>query len=116
MDSLDAAGRPVNVSCPVASPRGRAATSIFLAYSSRGGTGRCIWAERRRKSRWRSCGVACSLARCNYLPAADDVFSYMPPYGKPVVGKRAPQAANEKSFSDRTVAMTMQPLVEEPKQ
>jgi ketosteroid isomerase-like protein len=26
----------------------------------------------------------------------------MPPYGKPVVGKPAIQAANEKSFSDRT--------------
>ncbi len=36
------------------------------------------------------------------LPAADDVFSYMPPYGKPVVGKPAIQAANSKSFSDRT--------------
>jgi ketosteroid isomerase-like protein len=36
------------------------------------------------------------------LPAADDVFSYMPPYGKPVVGKAAIQAANAKSFSDRT--------------
>jgi hypothetical protein len=36
------------------------------------------------------------------LPAADDVFSYMPPYGKPVVGKTAIQAANVKSFSDRT--------------
>jgi hypothetical protein len=35
-------------------------------------------------------------------PAADDVFSYMPPYGKPVVGKPAIQAANKKSFSDRT--------------
>jgi len=36
------------------------------------------------------------------LPAADDVFSYMPPYGKPVVGKPAIQAANAKSFSART--------------
>jgi hypothetical protein len=36
------------------------------------------------------------------LPAADDVFSYMPPYGKPVVGKPAIQAANKKSFSART--------------
>ena len=35
-------------------------------------------------------------------PAADDVFSYMPPYGKPVIGKRATQAANAKSFSERT--------------
>jgi ketosteroid isomerase-like protein len=36
------------------------------------------------------------------LPVAEDAFSYMPPYGKPVVGKPAIQAANEKSFSDRT--------------
>ncbi len=36
------------------------------------------------------------------LPAADDAFSYMPPYGKPVVGKAATQAANTKSFSGRT--------------
>ena len=36
------------------------------------------------------------------LPAADDLFAYMPPYGKPVVGKSATQAANAKSFSDRT--------------
>jgi len=36
------------------------------------------------------------------LPAAEDAFSYMPPYGKPVVGKAATQAANTKSFSGRT--------------
>jgi ketosteroid isomerase-like protein len=36
------------------------------------------------------------------LPTADDVFSYMPPYGKPVIGKPATQAANKKSFSART--------------
>jgi ketosteroid isomerase-like protein len=36
------------------------------------------------------------------MPVAEDAFSYMPPYGKPVVGKPAIQAANEKSFSDRT--------------
>ena len=36
------------------------------------------------------------------LPASDDAFSYMPPYGKPVVGKAATQAANTKSFSGRT--------------
>src|SRR5437899_7865205 len=36
------------------------------------------------------------------LPAADDAFSYMPPYGKPVVGKAAAQAANTTSFSGRT--------------
>ena len=36
------------------------------------------------------------------LPVAEDAFSYMPPYGKPVVGKPAIQDANTKSFSDRT--------------
>ena len=36
------------------------------------------------------------------IPVADDAFSYMPPYGKPVVGKPAIQEANKKSFSDRT--------------
>lgn len=35
------------------------------------------------------------------VPVADDAFSYMPPYGKPVVGKPAIQAANTKSFGDR---------------
>ncbi len=37
-----------------------------------------------------------------HLPVADDAFSYMPPYGKPVVGKPAMEDANKKSFSDRT--------------
>ena len=36
------------------------------------------------------------------LPTAEDAFSYMPPYGKPVVGKPAIKEANTKSFSDRT--------------
>jgi len=36
------------------------------------------------------------------LPAADDMFSYMPPYGRPVVGKPAIRSAQEKSFSGRT--------------
>lgn len=36
------------------------------------------------------------------VPVADDAFAYMPPYGKPVVGKPAIQGANKKSFSDRT--------------
>ena len=36
------------------------------------------------------------------MPVAADAFSYMPPYGKPVVGKPAIQAANTKSFADRT--------------
>jgi hypothetical protein len=42
-----------------------------------------------------------SLVKQGHLPAADDVFSYMPPYGKPVVGKPAMQDANKKNFSDR---------------
>lgn len=33
---------------------------------------------------------------------ADDAFSYMPPYGKPVIGKPAIREANAKSFSKRT--------------
>jgi hypothetical protein len=36
------------------------------------------------------------------IPIAEDAFEYMPPYGKPVIGKAAMQAANTKSFSDRT--------------
>lgn len=36
------------------------------------------------------------------LPVSDDAFSYMPPYGNPVVGKPEIKAANEKSFSERT--------------
>ena len=43
-----------------------------------------------------------SAIKQSNLPTAEDAFSYMPPYGKPVVGKPAIQAANEKSFSDRT--------------
>ena len=35
------------------------------------------------------------------LPSAADAFAYMPPYGKPVVGKAEIQTANTKSFSDR---------------
>jgi len=37
-----------------------------------------------------------------HLPVAEDAFSYMPPYGKPVVGKGAIGEADTKSFSDRT--------------
>jgi hypothetical protein len=36
------------------------------------------------------------------LAAADDAFSYMPPFGRPVVGKTAIQSAGAKSFSNRT--------------
>lgn len=35
------------------------------------------------------------------LPMADDAFSYMPPYGKPVSGAAATDEADKKSFSDR---------------
>jgi len=36
------------------------------------------------------------------LPMADDAFSYMPPFGKPVSGKTAIQNTAEKKFSGRT--------------
>jgi hypothetical protein len=35
------------------------------------------------------------------LPRADDAFSFMPPYGKPVTGKAAEDKAAAKSFADR---------------
>ena len=35
------------------------------------------------------------------LPYADDLFTYMPPYGKPASGKAANDQAAEKSFSTR---------------
>jgi ketosteroid isomerase-like protein len=36
------------------------------------------------------------------LATADDAFSYMPPYGKPVIGKSAIQSANKEKFAGRT--------------
>jgi hypothetical protein len=36
-----------------------------------------------------------------HLPFADDAFSFMPPYGKPVAGTAAAEEAAKKSFSDR---------------
>jgi hypothetical protein len=33
---------------------------------------------------------------------ADDTFSYMPPYGKPVTGKSAIHDTAQSKFSDRT--------------
>ena len=36
------------------------------------------------------------------LPMAEDAFSYMPPFGKPVTGKAAIQGTAEKKFADRT--------------
>ena len=43
-----------------------------------------------------------NAVRTGNLPAAPDAFAYMPPYGKPVVGKSQISNANQKSFSDRT--------------
>jgi hypothetical protein len=36
------------------------------------------------------------------LPMADDAFSYMPPYGKPVTGQSAIHDTAQSKFSDRT--------------
>jgi len=36
------------------------------------------------------------------LPTADDAFSYMPPYGKPVIGRPEIRSANRQNFSART--------------
>ncbi len=35
-------------------------------------------------------------------PTADDAFTYMPAYGKPMIGRPATADANRKSFSGRT--------------
>jgi hypothetical protein len=43
-----------------------------------------------------------AVIRQGSLPVADDAYFYMPPYGKPVTGPNGVQAANTKSFSDRT--------------
>jgi hypothetical protein len=43
-----------------------------------------------------------SAVKQGHLLSAEDAFAYMPPYGRPVVGKPAIKEANEKSFSDRT--------------
>jgi hypothetical protein len=40
--------------------------------------------------------------RKGQIPIADDAFSYMPPYGRPVIGNAGMKEANRKSFSDRT--------------
>lgn len=47
---------------------------------------------------------ACTEAsiQAGSLPTSDDAFAYMPPYGKPVIGKPAIKDANAQSFSDRT--------------
>lgn len=36
------------------------------------------------------------------VPLADDAFSYMPPFGKPVTGKAAIQGTGEKKFAGRS--------------
>jgi len=43
-----------------------------------------------------------STIESGHLPVADDAFAYMPPYGKPVVGKVGIAEADTKSFSERT--------------
>jgi hypothetical protein len=43
-----------------------------------------------------------SAVKQGKLQAADDVFSYMTPYGKPVVGKSSVQAEGAKAFGART--------------
>lgn len=40
--------------------------------------------------------------RTGGMPIANDAFSYMPPYGRPVIGNAGMKEANMKSFSDRT--------------
>lgn len=37
-----------------------------------------------------------------HTPLSDDAFAYMPPYGKPVIGKPAIRETNTDRFSDRT--------------
>lgn len=58
--------------------------------------------------------VACTMVVCaqgpcteaaikqGNLPMADDAFSYMPPFGKPVSGKVAIEDTAEKKFAGRT--------------
>ena len=36
------------------------------------------------------------------MPVADDAFSYMPPYGRPVIGNAGMKKANSENFLDRT--------------
>ena len=36
------------------------------------------------------------------LTTADDAFSYMPPYGKPIIGRPSIESANRAKFSRRT--------------
>lgn len=43
-----------------------------------------------------------SAIKQGHLPTAEDAFEYMPPYGKPVIGKPAIREVSTQSFSDRT--------------
>ncbi|HLY41858.1 MAG TPA: hypothetical protein VKR52_11630 [Terracidiphilus sp.] len=43
-----------------------------------------------------------NMIRSGDMPVADDAYSYMPPYGRPVIGNAGMEKANTKSFSDRT--------------
>lgn len=43
-----------------------------------------------------------SVIKQGKLPSSEDAFVYMPPYGKPVVGKPAIKEASAHSFSDRS--------------
>jgi len=62
------------------------AAVLFLAVSAHAQTGPCT--ER--------------AVNNERLTVADDAFSYMPPYGKPAIGKPAIQSANKEKFSART--------------
>ena len=42
------------------------------------------------------------IIRSGGMPVADEAFSYMPAYGRPVIGHGAMKDADTKSFSDRT--------------
>lgn len=53
--------------------------------------------------------LACAQGPCTEavvkegkLPMAEDAFSYMPPFGKPVTGKAAIQGTAQKKFGERT--------------
>ena len=54
-----------------------------------------------RTERGRRQDVGPAAVKQGSLPVADDAFSFMPPYGKPVTGTAATEEAAKKSFSDR---------------
>jgi hypothetical protein len=47
-------------------------------------------------------GCTESVIRNGHPPTADDAYTYMPAYGKPLIGKPAIQEGNVKNFGDRT--------------